>query len=98
MGNDTLLNFAFRVKVNRIIKKSELRQALSKVQQKHPLAGVRVIMAKDENQFIKQFITTENVPEIPLHELNGNKTDWKAVVIKELCKSFDIFKPNDSNW
>ena len=92
MGNDTLMHFAFRVKVNCTIKKSDLKEALSKVQQRHPLAGVRVIMTKDEKQFIKQFITTEDVPAIPLKELDGNRTNWKAVVSEELCRSFDIFK------
>lgn len=92
MGNTTLMYFAFRVKVNSIIKKSELEEALSKVQQKHPLARVRVIMTKDKKQFIKQFITTENVPGIPLHEFDGNKTYWKTIVSEKLCKSFDIFK------
>ncbi len=92
MGNETLMYFAFRINVNCNIKKSDLKEALSKAQQKHPLAGVRVIMAKDKDQFIKQFITTEDVPPIPLHEFDGNKTDWKTVVTEELCRPFDIFK------
>jgi NRPS condensation-like uncharacterized protein len=92
MGNDTLMHFAFRVKVKPCIKKSEIKQALLKTQQKHPLAGVRVVMTKDKDQFIRQYITTENVPEIPLQELDGNKTDWKAVIAEELCISFIIFK------
>jgi len=86
------MHFAFRVKVEPIIKKSDIKQALLKAQHKHPLAGVRVVMIKDKNQFIRQFITTENVPEIPLQELDGNKTDWKAVIAEELCRHFDIFK------
>jgi len=92
MGNDTLMHFAFRVKVEPCVKKSDIKQALLKAQHKHPLAGVRVVMIKDKNQFIRQFITTENVPEIPLQELDGNKTDWKAVIAEELCRYFDIFK------
>jgi NRPS condensation-like uncharacterized protein len=92
MGNDTLMHFAFRVKVKPCIKKSEIRHALLKTQKKHPLAGVRVIMTKDKDQFIRQYITTEDAPEIPLKELEGDKTDWKAVIAEELCRSFDIFK------
>ena len=88
MGNTTLMHFAFRVKVKGIIGKNELEEALYKVQHKYPLAGVRVIMTEDK----KQFITTENVPRIPLRQFNGNEINWKAVVSEELCKSFDIFK------
>ncbi len=92
MGSDTLMHFAFRIKVKPLIKKSEIKHALLKTQKKHPLAGVRVVMVKDKGQFIRQYITTENVPEIPLKELDSKKTDWKTVIAEELCISFDIFK------
>lgn len=88
MGDKSPMYFAFRVKVKGAIKKSELEEALLKVQKKHPLAGVRVEMTKDK----KQFITTENVPKIPLIEFNRDETSWKDVVKEELCKPFDIFK------
>jgi NRPS condensation-like uncharacterized protein len=88
MGNTSLMHFAFRVKVNGNIGKNELEEALLKVQQRHPLARVRVEMTGDK----KQFITTENVPEIPLYEFDGNEVDWKTVIKKELPKYFDIFK------
>jgi NRPS condensation-like uncharacterized protein len=92
MGSDTLMHFAFRVKVKPYVGRSEIKQALLKTQNKHPLAGVRVVMTKDRDQFIRQYITTENTPEIPLKELDGDKTGWKAVIAEELCRSFDIFK------
>ncbi|GAG81235.1 unnamed protein product, partial [marine sediment metagenome] len=88
MGDKSPMYFAFRVKVKGAIKKSKLEEALLKVQQKHPLARVRVEMTKDK----KQFITTENVPKIPLIEFNRDETSWKDIVKKELCKPFDIFK------
>lgn len=88
MGNASLMYFAFRVKVKGIFSQDELEEALYKLQQKHPLAGVRVIMTEDK----KQYITTENVPRIPLNIFNEKETDWKAVISEELCKSFDIFK------
>ncbi|OGD37971.1 hypothetical protein A2V94_04630 [Candidatus Atribacteria bacterium RBG_16_35_8] len=88
MGNTSLVYFAFRIKIKGTISKDKLEEVLLKVQQKHPLAGVRVIMTGDK----KQFITTENVPRIPLSEFNGDEIDWKTVVKDELCNPFDIFK------
>jgi len=88
MGNTSLMHFAFRLKVKGIFSQDELKEALYKLQQKHPLAGVRVIMTEDK----KQYITTENVPPIPLNQFNEKETDWKAVAGEELCSSFDIFK------
>ena len=88
MGNLNPLYFAFKIRVNNNISESELKEALLKVQKKHPLAGIRVEMTPDK----KQFITTENVPEIPLREFNAGETDWKTAVNKELQTCFDIFK------
>ncbi len=88
MGKASLMYFAFRVKVKGTISKQELAKALLKVQRKHPLAGVRVIMTEDK----KQFITTENVPEIPLQQFDGNKISWETIAEEELFRSFDIFK------
>ena len=88
MGNKSPVYFAFRAKVKGTIKKSKLEEALLKVQKKHPLARVRVEMTKDK----KQFITTENVPKIPLIEFNEDETSWKSLIKEELCRPFDIFK------
>lgn len=88
MGNATLMSFAFRIKINGNIAQNELDSALVKVQKKHPLARVRVEMTSDK----KQFITTENVPKIPLHESGAEKADWKTTIKTELCRRFDIFK------
>ena len=52
MGNTSLVYFAFRIKIKGTISKDKLEEALLKVQQKHPLAGVRVIMTGDKKQFI----------------------------------------------
>ncbi len=82
------MSFGFRIKVSGTVGKNELERALSKVQKKHPLAGVRVEMTAGK----KQFITTENVPDIPLCESNVEEADWKTILKKELYRRFDIFK------
>ena len=88
MGNTSHMSFAFRIKVNSNVDKNRLERALSSVQKKHTLARIRVEMTADK----KQFITTENVPEIPLRELTAEEADWKAILKIELCRRFDIFK------
>jgi NRPS condensation-like uncharacterized protein len=88
IGNHAPMYFAFRLKIKGQIILEELKQALAKMQQRHPLARVRVEMTQDK----KQYITDENVPPIPAKELNAAKTDWKSLVKEELGKPFDIFK------
>jgi NRPS condensation-like uncharacterized protein len=87
IGNHAPMYFAFRVKVKGALAVDELTQALSKLQQRHPLARVRVEMTRDK----KQFITDENVPAIPVTEYTEDQTDWKTLIKKELQTPFDIY-------
>jgi NRPS condensation-like uncharacterized protein len=88
LGNHAPMYFAFRVKVNGTLAADELKQALSELQQLHPLARVRVEMTEDK----KQYITDENVPPIPVAEYTSDQTDWKSLIKKELQTPFDIYK------
>jgi len=87
-GNTSLMFFAFMIGVKGSVKKSDLKKAWLKVKQRYPLAGVRVEVTRDK----KQFITDENVREIPIREFGKNETGWRTVVKKELCIPFDIYK------
>ncbi len=79
--------FAFRTRVNADIKKIDLQSVLDKLQKKHPMAGIRVEM--DDNY--QQYIDTENVPSIPVKEY-GSDYRWQGILKEELKTPFDMFR------
>ncbi len=77
--------FAFRLNIRGNLTRERLLKALEKVRLEFPLTAVRVEKLADK----RQFITTENVPEYPLTEIDPFTGDWRDELISLLQQRFE---------
>lgn len=76
-------------RVKGFISEEDLKKALYKIREQHPLVGVRVYL--DENY--DAWYTTENVPENPLKVLQrSSEKDWYQELLKQYKIRFEIEK------
>ncbi len=76
-------------RVKGFISEEEIRNALYKVRQQHPLVGARVYL--DENQ--EPWYTTENVPENPLKVVKrASEKDWHQELLSAYKVRFELGK------
>ena len=76
-------------RVKGLISEEDLRSALYKVREQHPLVDVRVYL--DENN--DAWYTTENVPKNPVKVLQrSSEKDWYQELLKEYKIRFEIEK------
>ncbi|WP_298741350.1 condensation domain-containing protein [uncultured Chitinophaga sp.] len=81
-------NITFTVKIRGAISESALRQALAKVQAKHPLLTVAV---QEDSKGQPWFVTPTPVPEIPLRIVErSSEDDWMRESEKECSLRFDM--------
>lgn len=83
-------NITFTVKIRGVLNEDALRNALSKVQAKHPLLGVSI---QEDNKGLPWFVTPTTVPEIPLRIVErSSEDDWMRESEKECALPFDMQK------
>ncbi len=71
------------------ISEEDIRKALYKVREQHPLVGVRVYL----DETYDAWYTTENVPENPLKVVQrSSEKDWYQELLKEYKIRFEIEK------
>ena len=85
---DTSVNGAFVAKIRGLIALDNLRNALNKVQQKHPLLQAKIV---EDQAGIPSFTSDGSVPEIPIRVVERlTDHDWETVVEQEWKTVFDV--------
>jgi len=87
---DTSVNGAFVAKISGLISLDRLRNALNKVQKKHPLLQAKIV---EDKAGIPSFTSDGSVPEIPIRIVERlTDHDWETVVSQEWETVFDVRK------
>ncbi|GAA0548621.1 condensation domain-containing protein [Chitinophaga japonensis] len=81
-------NITFTVKIRGVVNEAALRNALAKVQAKHPLLTVGV---KQDSRGTPWFVSPSPVPEVPLRIVErSSEEDWMRESEKECAQPFDM--------
>lgn len=84
---ETPLNCVFPVTISGTISRENLRIALSKIQQKHPLLRTRI---KEDSAGVPHFVSSNNLAQIPVRVVERvGEEDWIAQSKIEWKKLFD---------